>query len=107
RPARALHTARRGVLPTRTFVREEFRGEGAALLVAGNAMHTDLGPESASSAVYGVLLAVLGQTRVSRVPRGGAGRLTDALVSRLRSRGGELRCGSAVASVLVGADGAE
>ena len=62
------------------------------MLVAGNAMHTDLGPESASSAVYGVLLAMLGQTRGFPVPRGGAGRLTDALVSRLRSRGGELRC---------------
>jgi len=106
-PARALRTARLGVLPTRTFVREEFRGEGAALLVAGNAMHTDLGPESASSAVYGVLLAMLGQTRGFPVPRGGAGRLTDALVSRLRSRGGELRCGAAVRSVLIGADAAE
>jgi phytoene dehydrogenase-like protein len=105
--ARGLRTARLGVLPTRAFVREEFRGDGAALLVAGNAMHTDLGPESASSAVYGLLLAMLGQTRGFPVPRGGAGRLTDALVSRLRSRGGELRCGAAVASVLVGADGAE
>jgi len=105
--ARALRTARLGVLPARTFVQEEFRGDGAALLVAGNAMHTDLGPESASSAVYGLLLAMLGQTRGFPVPRGGAGRLTDALVSRLRSRGGELRCGSAVKSVLVGGEGVE
>lgn len=105
--ARGLRTARLGVLPTRTFVREEFRGEGAAMLVAGNAMHTDLGPESASSAVYGVLLAMLGQTGGFPVPRGGAGRLTDALVSRLTSRGGELRCGAAVTSVLIGSDGAE
>ena len=50
---------------------------------------------------------MLGQTRGFPVPRGGAGRLTDALVSRLRSRGGELRCGARVTSVLVGAYGAE
>jgi phytoene dehydrogenase-like protein len=105
--ARGLRAARLGVLPTRAFVREEFRGDGAALLVAGNAMHTDLGPESASSALYGVLLAMLGQTRGFAVPRGGAGRLTDALVARLVSRGGELRCGTAVTSVVVGGDGAE
>ncbi len=104
---RGLRTARLGVLPARTFVREEFRGEGAAMLVAGNAMHTDLAPESASSAVYGLLLAMLGQTRGFPVPRGGSGRLTDALVSRLRSRGGELRCGHAVTSVLIDASGAE
>jgi phytoene dehydrogenase-like protein len=104
---RGLRTARLAVLPTRTFVREEFRGDGAAMLVAGNAMHTDLGPESASSAVYGLLLAMLGQTRGFPVPRGGAGRLTDALVARLRSRGAELRCGSAVTSVLLGPGGAE
>ena len=102
-PARALRTARLGVLPTRTFVREEFRGEGAALLVAGNAMHTDLGPESAEQrGLRRCCSRCSGRPAGFPVPRGGAGRLTDALVSRLRSRGGELRCGSAVTSVLVG-----
>ncbi len=105
-PARGLRAARLGVLPSRTFVREQFDGDGAAMLVAGNTMHTDLGPESATGAVYGLLLAMLGQTRGFPVPRGGAGRLSDALAARLRSRGGELRCGARVASVLIGPDGA-
>ena len=99
--ARALRFARLATLPSRTFTREEFRGEGAALLVAGNAMHTDLSPEQAGSAIYGLLLAMLGQTFGFPVPRGGAGRLTDALVERFRSRGGELRCSSPVTSVLL------
>jgi phytoene dehydrogenase-like protein len=100
--ARSLRLARLGVLPVRTFAREEFTGEGAPLLVAGNAMHTDLSPENAGSALFGLLLAMLGQTRGFPVPRGGSGRLTDALVDRLRSRGGELRCSARVTSVVLG-----
>lgn len=103
---RLLRSVRLGVLPWRGFLREEVRGEGAGLLVAGNAMHTDLGPDSAAGAVYGLLLAMLGQTRGFPVPRGGSGRLTDALVSRLRTNGGELRCGSPVVSVLLDDAGA-
>ena len=83
--ARALRLARTSVLPARRFVGEEFRGQGAALLVAGNAMHTDLSPEAAGSALYGLLLAMLGQEHGFPVPEGGSGRLTDALVDRLRS----------------------
>ena len=103
---RALRLARTALLPTRRFTEEEFAGEGAALLIAGNAMHTDLSPESAGSALYGLLLAMLGQSHGFPVPEGGAGRLTDALVSRLRSRGGELRCASPVTSVMLGPNGA-
>ena len=38
------------------------------------------------------------------MPEGGAGRLTAALVERLRSYGGRLECGTAVARVLVRGD---
>lgn len=100
--ARALRLARTAVLPVRRFAHEEFRGDGAAMLVAGNAMHTDLGPESAGSALYGLLLVMLGQQHGFPVPEGGSGRLTDALVARLRSRGGELRCSAPVTSVDLG-----
>jgi phytoene dehydrogenase-like protein len=101
--ARALRLARTAVLPARRFAREEFRGEGAALLIAGNAMHTDLTPESAGSAVFGLLLAMLGQRHGFPVPEGGSGALTDALVSRLRDRGGVIRCSAPVTSVVLGA----
>jgi phytoene dehydrogenase-like protein len=83
---------------------ELFAGEGAQLLLAGNALHTDLPPESAGSALYGWLLAMLGQTVGFPVPVGGAGRLTAAMADRLRSVGGELRTRAAVERIEV-ADG--
>jgi phytoene dehydrogenase-like protein len=104
---RLLRLTRTALLPARRFATEEFDGEGAAMLIAGNAMHTDLGPESAGSALYGLLLAMLGQDHGFPVPQGGSGRLTDALVSRLRSRGGVLRCSAPVSSVVLGATSAE
>ena len=78
---------------------EVFGGEGAALLLAGNALHADLVPESAVSGVYGWLLAMLGQEVGFPVPEGGAGRLTDALVARLAEVGGDLRCGQSAVGI--------
>ncbi|MFL6129966.1 MAG: phytoene desaturase family protein [Mycobacteriales bacterium] len=100
-PAGALRFARFAVLPVRRFGAEEFTGDAATLLLAGNALHTDLSPESAGSAIYGWLLAMLGQDVGFPTPEGGAGRLTDALVSRLRAKGGRLECGAAVTRVEV------
>jgi phytoene dehydrogenase-like protein len=98
--AEALRLARLAVVPVRDYGRERFAGEGARLLLAGNALHTDLGPEQAGSAVFGWLLAMLGQSVGFPVPAGGAGQLTAALLRRLRSRGGEVECGRPVARVL-------
>ncbi|GAY08014.1 NAD(P)/FAD-dependent oxidoreductase [Pseudonocardia sp. N23] len=99
--ADALRFARMLVEPVARFTREHFTGDGAALLLAGNALHTDLGPDAAGSAVFGWLLAMLGQDVGFPVPQGGAGRLTDALVARLGSRGGRLDVGRPVRRVLV------
>jgi phytoene dehydrogenase-like protein len=100
-PAGALRFARFALLSVRRFGAEEFRGQGAPLLLAGNALHTDLAPESAGSAIFGWLLAMLGQDVGFPVPEGGAGRLTDALVTRLRARGGRLECAARVDRVVV------
>lgn len=93
--------ARFATLSARRFSEEEFHGEGAGLLLAGNAMHTDLAPDAAGSAVFGWLLAMLGQEVGFPVPVGGAGELTAALLRRLASRGGRLECDAAVTQVLV------
>jgi phytoene dehydrogenase-like protein len=100
-PAGALRFARFALLPVRRFGEEEFAAEGATLLLAGNALHTDLSPEAPGSAIFGWLLAMLGQDVGFPVPEGGSGRLTDALVSRLRSAGGRLECDSPVTEVVV------
>jgi phytoene dehydrogenase-like protein len=97
----ALRFARSMTLSVRRFSEERFRGEGAPLLLAGNAMHTDLSPEAPGSGVFGWLLAMLGQTVGFPVPEGGAGELTRALVDRLRTRGGRLECSAPVTQVLV------
>ena len=99
--ADALRFARFGVQPLRRWSDECFNGVGAASLVAGNALHTDLGPEAAGGAVFGWLLVMLAQTVGFPVPVGGAGRLTEALVARLRERGGQIACSAPVGEVVV------
>jgi phytoene dehydrogenase-like protein len=97
----ALRMARRLVLPVRQLGRELFRGEGATLVLAGCALHTDLSPEDAGGGVYGWLLAMLGQQVGWPVPAGGAQRITDALVNRLTARGGEIVYDAPVERVLI------
>jgi phytoene dehydrogenase-like protein len=99
--ADALRFARTVTQPARRFIEERFAGEGARLLVAGNAMHTDLGPDEAGSAVFGWLLSMTAQELGFPVPAGGAGKITEALVRRLRDRGGRLDLGRRVTKVLL------
>ncbi|MFD5897697.1 phytoene desaturase family protein [Streptomyces sp. NPDC060366] len=101
RSAGGLRLVRSLVLPVRRLGEEQFRGEGGPLLLAGNALHADLGPEAAGSGGYGWLMSMLGQTYGFPVPTGGAGALTGALVRRLERRGGAVRCGERVSEVVV------
>jgi phytoene dehydrogenase-like protein len=99
--ADGLRLARLGTMPVRRWGEEQFRGEGGRALVAGNAVHADLGPDNAGSAVFGWLLAMLAQDVGFPVPEGGAGRIIDALVRRLTERGGRIVTGVTVTEVLV------
>ncbi|MEP6952450.1 MAG: NAD(P)/FAD-dependent oxidoreductase [Solirubrobacteraceae bacterium] len=98
-PNGLLELGRLGMLPVRRHADEEFGGEGAAMLLAGNALHADFSPETPGGAIYGWTLVGLGQQVGFPVPEGGAARLVDAMVSRLRSRGGQLRCGEAAVRI--------
>lgn len=93
--------ARLALLPVRQLVAEEGLGPQGAALLAGCAQHADLGPDDAGSALYGWLLAMLGQFHGFPVPEGGAERLTGALVRRLGASGGVVSCGDPVAAVRV------
>lgn len=99
RVAGSLRFARFGLLPVRKLAAEEFAGD-AAMLLAGNALHADLSPESAISGTYGWLLSMLGQQVGFPVPQGGAGALTAALLHRLGERGRVL-CDQRVTRVLI------
>ncbi|MFJ7905237.1 phytoene desaturase family protein [Streptomyces sp. NPDC096198] len=101
RASGGLRMARSLVLPVRRLGEEEFQGQGGRLLLAGNALHADLAPESAGSGGFGWLMAMLGQTYGFPVPVGGAGSLTQALTRRLTSLGGRVRCGQRVDEVVV------
>jgi phytoene dehydrogenase-like protein len=96
-----LRLARMFTLPARTLADERFAGDGAKALYAGCGMHTDIGPDTAGSGVFGWLLTMLGQEVGFPVPEGGAGQLTAALVRRLVAGGGRVDCGRPVTSVLV------
>ncbi|HEV2885443.1 MAG TPA: NAD(P)/FAD-dependent oxidoreductase [Jatrophihabitans sp.] len=99
--AGALRMARLGLLPVRRLGEERFNGAGAPMLLAGNALHADLPPEGAGSAIYGWLLAMLGQSYGFPVPVGGAGMLTESMAARLRAGGGTIRLASAVEQIEV------
>ena len=99
-PGDALRLARMSMMPVQQYGRECFAGEGARLLLAGNALHTDLGPDQAGSAVFGWLLAMLGQSVGFPVPDGGAGQLVRALLHRLAARGGRVEYHRPVTRVL-------
>jgi phytoene dehydrogenase-like protein len=99
--AGGVRFTRVGLTPVRRLADELFHGEGAGMLLAGNALHTDLFPESSGSGLYGWLLAMLGQTVGFPVPLGGAGSLTDALVRRLEAHGGAVVCNAEVTDVVV------
>jgi phytoene dehydrogenase-like protein len=101
-PAELLRFVRRSVLPVRAMTGERFAGDGARALFAGNAMHTDLGPDNAGSGIFGWLLTMLGQEVGFPVPEGGAGQITAALVRRLSTRDGRVDCGRPITSVVVG-----
>jgi len=96
-----LRFARFAVLPVQRMGQELFAGEGARLLLAGNAAHTDMTPQAAGSGLFGWLLAMLGQEVGFPVPAGGADGLIQALSARLHDRGGRLVCAAPVARIVV------
>ena len=100
-PRGVLDLTRTGVPSARRLADRHFRGAGGGRLLAGCAMHSDLTADSAGGGAFGWILCALGQQHGFPVPQGGAGRLTDALVRRLESRGGRVVCNSRVAEVSI------
>ena len=76
-----------------------FEGEKARALFAGNAAHSFLPMEKAPSAAFGLVLGALGHAVGWPFPKGGSQKLADALVSYLRSLGGEVYTGIRIGSV--------
>ena len=101
-PTEGLRLARMFTESVQALGADLFEGDGARLLLAGCALHTDLSPAESGSGGYGWLLAMLGQEFGFPVPVGGAQQLTNALVDRLAARGGQVLCDLRVDRVVVG-----
>ncbi len=99
RPLAALRFGWRAVRSARGLARSYFRTDAAQALVAGLAGHSVLPLERSPSAAIALMLGVAGHAVGWPFPRGGAGRIANALVSLLRSLGGEVVTGRPVASV--------
>lgn len=83
--------------------RRLFESPGSRAWLYSAAMHGDAPPAKVGSAVAAAYLNILGHAVGWPSPRGGAGRLTDALVSHLQSLGGEVRTGTRVDAIRVSA----
>ena len=98
-----LEFARLLLMPASTgrLAEELFEGAHARAWLYGSVLHGDLPAEEAGSAIVGGYLQILGHAVGWPSPRGGAGRLTAALVAHLESLGGTLRVATPVERVLV------
>jgi phytoene dehydrogenase-like protein len=80
----------------RPLAERRFRAERTRSYFAGHAAHSMLPLETRPSAGFGIALLVLGHAVGWPFPRGGAQKIADALVERLRGLGGEVRTNTLV-----------
>ena len=100
-PRGVLDFARLLLMPACALGEELFEDEGTRAWLYGSAMHSDVPPLAAGSAIAAVYLMLLGHGVGWPSPEGGAGRLADALVAHLRELGGEVRTGANVTRIAV------
>jgi phytoene dehydrogenase-like protein len=98
-PVLMARFAHRALRSAESLARSAFRGPAARALLAGNAAHSTLPLDHAPSAAIGLVLMAAGHAVGWPSPRGGAGALTGAMVSYLRSLGGTVETGHPVSDL--------
>ena len=88
-----------GLWPSTWVDQLALRDEGARALLAGSAAHSVLDLSEPMTAGVGLLLLALGQAGGWPFAVGGSQSIADALIARLESLGGEVRCGHRVRSM--------
>jgi phytoene dehydrogenase-like protein len=91
-----LDFSRLVLMPARALGEQLFEGDGARAWLYGSAMHSDVPPSGAGSAIAAAYLNLLGHGVGWPSPEGGAARLAEALVAHLVELGGEVRTGATV-----------
>jgi phytoene dehydrogenase-like protein len=95
-PRGLLDFARLLLMPAQALGEELFADEGTRAWLYGSAMHSDVPPTGAGSAIAAAYLNLLGHGVGWPSPEGGAGRLAQALISHLTELGGVVRTGGRV-----------
>lgn len=95
-PVTAVRFAMRMLDQGTTLARHSFRTEEAAGLIAGVLAHANTPLPSLAGAAAGLLLAAQAHAGGWMYPRGGAQRITDALVADLVSHGGVVETGTRI-----------
>ena len=98
-PRTLARAAAHGLRPAASCATRLFAGERAKALFAGCAAHSFLPLTRTPSAAFGVALATLGHAVGWPLIRGGSASIATALVSYLRSLGGEVETGRSVRSL--------
>jgi phytoene dehydrogenase-like protein len=97
----ALTLAPLTLMSSAAMGRRLFGDDRAAAWLAGSGAHADVAVQAAGSGAFGLGLNFLGHVVGWPFPRGGAGRLIEALLARLHTYGGEVRCGAEVERIEV------
>jgi len=84
------------LMPAKALGEELFEDDGTRAWLYSSAMHSDVPPVGAGSAIAAAYLNLLGHGVGWPSPEGGAGSLARALVSYLQELGGEVRTGATV-----------
>ena len=96
RPAGALDMAKLLLMPAHALAGQLFEHGGSKAWLYGSAMHGDVPPDGAGSAIAAAHLNLMGHAVGWPSPEGGAGRLAEALTGYLESLGGRVRTGAQV-----------
>ncbi len=98
-PAALARFGASALRPAFGLARSLFRGTKARALFSGCAAHAMMPLEKPLTAGFGMVLALLAHVVGWPLPRGGAQSITSALISYLRSLGGEVLTGARVTSI--------
>jgi phytoene dehydrogenase-like protein len=94
-------TARLLLGSSRVWLEGHFESDAVRTLLATWGLHLDLAPDVAGGALFPYLEAMLDQRHGMALGKGGADVIVRAMVSAVRSAGGEVRTGARVARIHV------
>jgi len=94
-----LEWARLLLMPAHALAHELFRAEGARAWLYGAAIHGDVPPDGAGSAIAAAHLNIMGHAVGWPSPEGGAAALAAALAGHLGALGGRARTNAPVAKI--------